>query len=49
MPTEAGWLQLVPLSEGRAGMSPAANEVLGVWERENETLYPPEYAGYPMF
>lgn len=42
-------VMLVPLSEERAEMSPAANEVLRAWEQENERLYPPEYAGYPMF
>ncbi len=42
-------VMLVPLGEGRAEMCPAASEVLSVWVQENERLYPPEYAGYPMF
>lgn len=42
-------VMLVPVGEGRAEMSAAAEEVLRVWDQENERLYPPDYAGYPVF
>lgn len=49
VPMEEGGLQLVPVGAGRAEMSAAAEEVLRVWDQENERLYPPDYEGYPRF